>query len=181
MENLIQAINTIFSAGTVLFWAVSLMLIIGLIGKDRSVIYGFFAKHALAVVFLVSFGGLLGSMVYSEFIGFTPCMLCWYQRIAMYPIAVISAVALVRKKANEVWNYALTLSILGGAVAVFHNYEQLIGVEVVPCPAGSVSCLQELVKGFGFIDIPLMSLTFFVFIILIILNRKRFSSTTTHS
>ncbi len=176
MENLIQAINTIFSAGTVLFWAVSLVLIVGLIGKDKSTIYGFFAKYTLAIIFLVSFGGLLGSLVYSEMIGFTPCMLCWYQRIAMYPIAIISAIALIRKKADEIWNYALTLSILGGIVALFHNYEQILGVEVVPCPAGTASCLQELVKGFGFIDIPLMSLTFFVVIILLILNKRRFSN-----
>lgn len=175
MENFISIINIIFSAGTVLFWAVSLILLVGILGKDKSSLYGFFAKYALAIVFLVSFGGLLGSLVYSELIGFTPCMLCWYQRIAMYPIAIISAVALIRKKADEVWNYALTLAILGGIVAIFHNYEQLLGVELVPCPAGTVSCLQELVKGFGFIDIPLMSLTFFVFMILLILNKRRFN------
>lgn len=175
MENFISIINIVFSAGTVLFWAVSLLLLVGIIGKDKSSLYGFFAKHALAIVFLVSFGGLLGSLVYSELIGFTPCMLCWYQRIAMYPITVISAVALIRKKANEVWNYALVLAVMGGMVAIFHNYEQFLGVELVPCPAGTVSCLQELVKGFGFIDIPLMSLTFFVFMILVIVNKKRFA------
>ncbi len=175
MESFISTINIIFSAGTVLFWAVSLVLIVGLATRDKSALYAFLAKHALVILFLVSFGGLLGSLVYSEMIGFTPCMLCWYQRIAMYPIAIISAVALIRKKADEVWNYALVLAILGGIVAIFHNYEQILGVELVPCPAGTVSCLQELVKGFGFIDIPLMSLSFFVLMILVIVNKKRFS------
>ncbi len=176
MEAFISTIDFLFSLGTVILWAFSLILIMGLIAKDKSALYAFLAKHALVILFLVSLGGVVGSLIYSEVIGFTPCMLCWYQRIAMYPIAIISAVALIRKKADEVWNYALSLAILGGIVALFHNYEQIVGVEVVPCPAGTVSCLQDLVKGFGFIDIPLMSLTFFVVIILLILNKRRFSN-----
>ena len=85
--------------------AASLFLIIGLLTKDKGQIFSWVAKNALKLVFLVSLAGMIGSLVYQYIIGFAPCVLCWYQRIVMYPIAIITFWALIRKKSTDVLDY----------------------------------------------------------------------------
>ncbi len=170
----INTVNFVFAIGTFLSIAVSLVLLIGLFTKDRGPIYAWTAKNALFLVFLISLAGMAGSLTY-QFIGFVPCPLCWYQRILMYPVAIMSFIALVRRRATEIWDYVLVLSVIGGLIAIWHNIEKFMGKDVLACDAIGASCLQNYVKVFGFIDIPVMSLSFFIVIILIILNRKRLS------
>lgn len=170
----INTVNFIFALGTVLSLVLSVLLLIGLFTKDKGPIYAWTAKNALFLVFFSSFAGMLGSLTY-QFIGFVPCPFCWYQRILMYPIAILSFTALINRHSKEIWNYVLVLSSIGGLFALWHNIEKLLGKDVLACDAIGVSCLQNYVKVFGFIDIPVMSLVFFVTIILIALNRKRFS------
>lgn len=172
----ISTIDTLFSIGTLFFMAASLILLIGAASRDKGPMFRWVNNNALILVFLVSLAGMLGSLAYEHLVGFPPCMLCWYQRIVMYPIVIITAVALIRKKAEEVLSYALALSILGALIGAWHNIEKLIGKELVSCDASGPSCLQTFVDGFGFIDIPVMSLTFFVLIILIIVTKKRFTA-----
>ena len=170
----ISAINLSFSLGTVAFQLFSIFLIIGLVTKDKGRVFGLVAKNTLLLVFLVSLAGMLGSLAYEQLVGFTPCMLCWYQRVVMYPITIITLVALIKKKSLEVLDYALTLAIIGTIIGLWHNIEKMIGKELVSCDATGPSCLQIFVDVFGYIDIPVMSLTFFILIILLILNRRRF-------
>lgn len=170
-----QIINTILSFGTLVLQILSVSIIIGIITKDKSRFYSFLADKALFFVILGSLGSALMSIVYSNIIGFSPCTLCWFQRIFMYPIAVISIVALVKKYNSEFWTNAKVLSIIGGIIALYHVLNRFIGKEIIPCSASGPSCLQDLFKIFGYIDIPVMSLTAFVFILLIIINKGRFS------
>lgn len=171
----IAIINLIFSIGTLVFMAISLFLLIGILTKDKGNIFSFVAKNTLLLVFLVSLAGMLGSLAYEHVVGFAPCMLCWYQRIVMYPITLISGLAyLHHKQSSEVLDYSLFLAGIGAAIGAWHNIEKVIGKEVISCDATGPSCLQTFVDGFGFIDIPVMSLTFFVLIVLLILTRKRF-------
>jgi disulfide bond formation protein DsbB len=169
----INIINTIFSLGVIFFQLISLFLIIGLVSRDRGPIFTWISKNTVLLLFLVSLAGLIGSLIYQYVIGFAPCVLCWYQRIVMYPIAIISLVALIKKYTNEVINYSLVLGIIGFIIAAYHNFEKIIGKDLLSCDATGPSCLQILVKKFGFIDIPVMSLTFFILIILLILNKIR--------
>lgn len=171
----INTVNIIFASGTLLAIVASLVLLIGLITRDKSTLYAWTSKKALVLVFLIGFAGMAGSLTY-QFIGFAPCAFCWYQRILMYPIAIITFVALIRKKSAEVLDYTLILSIIGGVVALWHNIEKFIGKDVLACDVTGTSCLIDYVKAFGFIDIPVMSLVFFVLIILIIVNKRRLSS-----
>ncbi len=173
--DIINTVNFIFAIGTILSLAISLVLLIGLFTKDRGPIYAWMAKKGLLLVFLISLAGMAGSLTY-QFIGFVPCPLCWYQRILMYPIAIMSFVALMKRKATEIWDYALVLSIIGGLIALWHNIEKFLGKDVLACDVIGVSCLQNYVKVFGFVDIPVMSLAFFVVIILMTLNKRRFST-----
>ncbi|WP_082321816.1 disulfide bond formation protein B [Variovorax paradoxus] len=39
------------------------------------------------MAFLVAFASTLGSLFFSEVMKLEPCVLCWYQRIAMFPLS----------------------------------------------------------------------------------------------
>lgn len=171
----INLINHLFGLGTIAFEALALFILIGIVSKDKGTVFSWIAKNALFLVFLVSFAGMAGSLVYSQLVGFAPCMLCWYQRIAMYPIAILSLIAIFKKYSLEIWSYLLTLSIIGTLIALWHVFEQSVGKEIVSCGVSSPSCLQQLVKVFGYIDIPVMSLSLFILVILLILNKRRFA------
>ena len=77
----------------------------------------------LAFAWVVALVATLGSLYYSEVRLFLPCELCWYQRIFMYPQAVILGLALWRQDFG-VWPYSLALSLLGGSVSVLHLTQQ---------------------------------------------------------
>lgn len=176
MEGFIAFINGLSSVGTVALEAASVLLLIGLLAKDRSRVFRFFANKSLIFIFLVSFGSLVLSLVYSNIIGFEPCILCWYQRVFIYSIAVVSAVALIKKYSKEAFAYIGVLATGGLVFAIYHVYSQGVGKELIPCPATGPSCLKSLVNGFGYIDIPVMSLSALVFIILLVINRRRFQT-----
>ena len=101
--------------------------------------------------------------------GKTPCLLCWYQRIAMYPLALIIPVGIIRKDKNLPL-YILPLTIIGGSIAIYHNllYYNIVPESLAPCVQG-ISCTTKLVEYFGFITIPLLSLTAFVVITILMI------------
>lgn len=120
--------------------------------------YGLYAAWGVALL------ATLGSLYFSEVLNLPPCVLCWYQRISMYPMAFILVVGIIRRD-FKVWVYALPLSIVGLIVAIYHNllYYNILPEAAAPCIAG-VSCTTEFLQWFGFLDIPLMSLIAFVVI-----------------
>jgi len=172
--DLTNTINTLLAIGTVLIEALCVLLLVMIITKDKGPLAKWFYEKSLILIFLVSGGSMLASLVYSEIIGYTPCLMCWYQRIAIYGIAIISFVALIKKHSKEVWSYISTLSVIGAVVAMVHVFSRFTNSEIFDCSASGPSCLQELFTKFGYIDIPVMSLSALVFIILLIVNRKRF-------
>ncbi len=112
------------------------------------------------LAWLVALASLVGSLYYSEIVGYPPCSLCWYQRIAMYPLVIILAIA-AWKRDTSVRRYVLPLLVLGGLVAA---YQYVIGytpdVEVLGCSL-DVSCTERHIWEFGFVDFPFMSLVAF--------------------
>ncbi len=106
-----------------------------------------------AVVALVSSAG---SLYYSEVVGFIPCILCWYQRIAMYPIVLVLGVGLVRKDRNA-WAYGLPLAVVGLLIALYHVMIQFQpALDVGACGTG-VPCTARYLAIFGFVSIPVMA------------------------
>lgn len=103
----------------------------------------------------------LGSLYFSEVMLLTPCMLCWYQRIAMYPLVVVLGVGLLLRE-RRIRLYVLPLSLTGFAISLFHNllYFGIIPESVQPCRSG-VSCTARQIEWLGFITIPLMALVAF--------------------
>lgn len=113
-----------------------------------------------------------GSLFFSEVMKLPPCVLCWYQRIAMYPLVFILAAGIILRD-NKIKFYALPLSFVGLAISVYHNllYYKLIPANVVPCTSG-VSCTSKQIEWLGFITIPFLSLCAFLIISICLINFK---------
>ncbi len=118
--------------------------------------------HGTAAAAVVAATCTAGSLWYSEVADFVPCELCWFQRIAMYPLVVLLGVAAVRgDTAARV--PASVLAIGGALVSVWHIREQLD-------PGGAscsllVPCSAKYADGFGFVTIPVMALAGFALIL----------------
>jgi len=99
----------------------------------------------------------LGALFFSEIMGFAPCVLCWYQRIAMFPLVLILAAGLLPFDARVV-RYALPLAITGLAIALFHVavVAGWIPENLQPCRQG-IPCSEVQVRWLGFITIPFLS------------------------
>ncbi|MBK5266257.1 MAG: disulfide bond formation protein B [Acidimicrobiia bacterium] len=110
----------------------------------------------LAVPAAASFAitAMLGSLYYSEVAGYVPCQLCWYQRIAMYSLAIILFIAAVRRD-EGIAIYGLSLSVLGFGISMYHYYAQLFPRSDTCGP--DASCSVRWVDVFGFVSIPLMA------------------------
>ncbi|MDH4116315.1 MAG: disulfide oxidoreductase [Acidimicrobiia bacterium] len=123
------------------------------------------ATRTAAAVALVA---TTGSLIYSEVFGFEPCRLCWYQRIAMYPLAVILVIAALRKD-SSVKFYALPLAVIGGCISVYHYLLQTFpGLTGSTACAVGVPCTAKYVNQFGFVSIPFMAAAGFLLIIALI-------------
>ena len=116
-----------------------------------------------AALWLVLTGtAMAGSLWFSEVAGYSPCKLCWYQRIAMYSVAVISLVALVRREARTVAPYVLTLALVGLCISAYHYVlEWFPTLESGVC-AADVPCTTIWFRKFGFVTLPFMAGVAFV-------------------
>lgn len=106
----------------------------------------------------------LGSLYFSEVMNFIPCTLCWYQRILMYPLAVILGIAFYRNERN-IYRYALPLSIFGIVVSGYHTALQKLPYlqQFEMCKTG-IPCSKDYLNWLGFITIPMMAFAAFVLI-----------------
>lgn len=122
--------------------------------------------------FVVALTATLGSLFFSEIAHFIPCTLCWYQRILMYPLTIITLVGIIEKD-EFLPKYMLPFSIVGMAVSTYHYLIQL-GVfgNAASCSIG-IPCNARYVSYLGFITIPLMALTAFILLTIIMLATRR--------
>jgi len=127
----------------------------------------------LYLAWLVALVATLGSLYFSEVRHFVPCTLCWYQRILMYPLSIVLGIASYRE-ASTIRTYVLPLSILGMAFGLYQVLEQHIPGFGAPglCRAG-VPCSLHYIDWLGFITIPLLSLTAFTLITLLLGSLRR--------
>lgn len=131
----------------------------------------------LYLVWLVALMATLGSLFFSQVMKLPPCVLCWYQRIAMYPLALLTPIALVTKESKVFLKYALALAVVGLAIAIYHNllYYNVIPESLTPCREG-VSCTSRQLEWLGFVTIPLLSLGSFLLITVSILWKWKLES-----
>ena len=178
MTPLVQIVNIILSVLTVLGQAFLILWLCGNIFFKKApwaeVLREKEGEWALKGAFLVALIATLGSLFYSEVAHFTPCTLCWYQRIFMYPQAVLFGLALW-KKDRGIAVYGLVLSVIGALLALYHYLLQLGVAPELPCAAigYSAACSQRFVMTFGYITIPLMALTAFLLIMVSMISLKK--------
>lgn len=125
-------------------------------------------KYFLFAQFLIAAASVFGSLFFSEIMRLPPCNLCWYQRIFIYPVAIIilSGFFINSKDTNK---FILPFTVMGLVFSIYHNliYYKIISV-IIPCNE-SAPCTAQQLNYLGFITIPLLSLV--AFTSLFILNR----------
>lgn len=167
-----------FSTIVAILALVSLALAAGLIGlRVWRGAHADLGRAASWLAWLVALVATAGSLIYSEVIHFEPCRLCWFQRIAMYPMAVILLVGAIRRE-TVVKFYALPLAVVGLAISVWHYLLQTFpslstGASCDPV----VPCSAKYVDVFGFISIPFMAGAGFTLIAVLLLLYVKASKT----
>ncbi len=121
-------------------------------------------ENALLMIWVVSLTATLGSLYFSEIRGYEPCTLCWYQRILMYPIVIMTTVAYIQKNAKIAVTTAV-FSCIGAATSLYHYSLQKLDFLHDSAPScGVVPCTGQYINWLGFITIPFLALTAFVLI-----------------
>ena len=110
---------------------------------------------------LVATAATLGALFFGEVMRLPPCVLCWYQRIFMFPLALILPLGLFPLD-RQVIRYALPLAVLGALLAMFHQLlvAGVIPESITPCTQG-VPCSETVISWFGFVTIPTLSILAF--------------------
>ncbi len=158
-------LTLISDIGITLFILIFILHLLGFATKVWGQLNLFFSKNALLFSWIVALTATLGSLYLSEVRGFVPCILCWYQRILMYPLSIILGVAYFLND-RKVYRYALSLSLPGTLIAGYHYLMQINPNVLTPCSTVgfSVSCSERFSTSYGYITIPFMSLTAFLLI-----------------
>lgn len=130
--------------------------------RFREVMHG---RPALVLASIVACVATLGSLFFSLVRDFIPCELCWYERIAMYPLVVILIVAAVRRD-RWAWVTAAPFLVAGLGVTAWHLYLEA-NPGVVACTQG-IPCSMKWIEELGFITIPTMASTAFALIAVLV-------------
>jgi disulfide bond formation protein DsbB len=134
----------------------------------RDSLLDLFGPTALQLALGVALVATIGSLYLSEIANFPPCRLCWYQRIAMYPLVPVLAVAVWRRDAG-VRFYAIPLALIGGLISTYHVVlERFPTLESGVCEATN-PCTLIWVRRFGYLTIPTMAFSAFALIAVLLL------------
>ena len=159
----VHYLNIFLGLGVILLQVLSIVALFFLFfGSKKNKFLDYIDKHFLILSFLISLFSSVFPLVYSEIINFLPCVLCWWQRIFMFPTFFLFGTALWDKD-RKVIRYAAPLLSAGFLISVYQNFFYYFGESSnLPCDASGVSCYQRLVSEFGgYISIPMMALTAF--------------------
>jgi disulfide bond formation protein DsbB len=168
----IDTVNSFLSMMAILGQIFIAALIIRLLffRKHNNTWMNFVADKAIPLAFIVALVATGGSLYYSEIANFKPCDLCWFQRIFMYPQVVLLGLAWLKKE-DSVVDYSLTMVCIGFCISTYHNFIYYTSQTSSFCSI-AVPCTQKYVVGFNYISIPLLALTAFTMIGLLLLNKK---------
>jgi disulfide bond formation protein DsbB len=137
----------------------------------RSRLVDDFGPYALELALAVAVVSMTGSLYFSEVAHFTPCKLCWYQRIAMYPLVPMLGIAVWRRDRN-VRRYALPLAVIGGLISTYHVLlERFPSLETGACDPNN-PCSLRWIEELGYLTIPTMALSAFALIVTLLLASR---------
>jgi disulfide bond formation protein DsbB len=167
----IPDVNYFFALGTVAMQIAAVLLLVVFIFRNRISSFGrvgdFIGRHGLLVGFAFSFLAAALNFYYNEVLGVPPCDLCWWQRIFLYPQVLLFGMA-AWKRDSYMADYSIVLSVFGAGFALYHHLLQMFP-NSIPCPATGVSCAQRFMFEFDYITYPMMSLSLFIFLIVLML------------
>lgn len=128
------------------------------------------APAATMIAAVVAILATLSSLYLSGIEHYTPCRFCWWQRIFMYPLAIILPISMWRKQERDVRWYAIPLATIGLLISIYHSYIQRNPGDTETCDPAA-PCSQIWVEAYGFLTIPNLAGLCFA-IILVLLTRK---------
>ena len=161
----VQSFSFLFATFALLCWAAVLVVVVTAVvrrvrGPEAMAEFrDGLGRVALPLAWLVAAVTMAGSLYYSKVQGYVPCELCWYQRIVLYPFAVILAIAAWRRD-SSIRVYAIPVLSIGVIISIYHSWIQWFppsnGTSF--CTAAT-PCTLKYVDEFGFVTLPFMALS----------------------
>jgi disulfide bond formation protein DsbB len=175
-----QTMKLFFALGAIVANLLTIgIIVVGIAGrnKDESP-FEFLRGLTLWLASAVAIAAMLGSLYLSDIVHLIPCKFCWFQRIAMYPLAIILPIAAWRKD-NGIRLYATVLALIGLGFATWHRLmQEFPSLDSGACAAVGPPCSAPYIMEFGFVSIPYMAMSSFL-LILALLWANRFNSSRT--
>jgi hypothetical protein len=164
MELLTSVLALVAATGAVLIVVARLLASrVPIAGRLGAQVVARRAPLTLAVGVVSTFG----SLYFSEVADYVPCRLCWFQRIAMYPIALVALVALVRRDRGARW-YLVPMAAIGAAIATYHYLiERGVVADSESCALFGPSCADVWFTEFGFVTLAFMALAGFAAVVVL--------------
>ena len=175
----VETLNYLLAIGTIMMQIVAagLLAVYFLRAKfpDLQDVIAPFEKWGMQLGLLLSLAGVFMTLYYSEVLGFEPCFLCWWQRVFLYPQVILFGLASWRPGlAASAALYSIWLSAIGILFAAYHHAMQMFPEGALPCSANGPSCAKITFIEFGYVTYPMMALSLFAFLIVLMLFvRKR--------
>ena len=154
-------VGQVLAVALIVVAALALFGVRGPLATVRSWLWG----YELWAAFVVAAVATGGSLFLSQVAGFVPCELCWFQRICMYPLSILTLFAAVHGD-NRFARYLLPFPVIGACVSIYHLLiENQVIAEPSACRIGGAGCAVKWINYFGYMTIPMLTLTGFVLLI----------------
>ena len=166
-----STVSSILAPGSllVLVGSLAMALVAGAPGAHR--MRAFLLARGLWLAFGIALIAVLGSLYYSQIAHFPPCEMCWFQRIFMYPQAVVLLVAALRRDV-EVWRTSVPLAVIGLLFSLYHYQLELFPDQPSVCST-TIPCSVRFVDVYGFVSIAFMAGAAFISILALHLAMAR--------
>lgn len=177
---LFSTLNYTLAIGSLLLLAATIVLFYNYFFLKNDRVTSLVTTLAWPIVIGVTTASVAMSLVYSEYFMFIPCSLCWLQRIALYPQALLSCIAFKFKDDRHFPMYGIALSIFGFLVAAYQYLYQMLPRDTgsggtLPCLAdgSNADCAVKVIDLFGFVTFPFIAAVTFAFLIAVYLHMLR--------
>jgi disulfide bond formation protein DsbB len=177
---LLPTLNLVLAIGGLVLAAVTIVLLVDYFVYNRKYFGAKIEPWLWPMIIVTTIGSVGLSLVYSEYFGFIPCSLCWLQRIAIYPQALLAVLAYRSRDTINFPIYGIGLSLFGLAVAIYQYIYQMLPVEaresgIAPClvDGSGADCAVKVIDLFGFVTFPLLTAITFAFLTTLYLYLRR--------
>lgn len=177
---MLEIVNQISTFGVLITLLISVVsfLALAFFYKDKNWWLNFVQKNALNLYLTLLVGAVVIILYYSEVALFTPCKLCWFQRMFIFPQILLIIVAKFKKDLGTIWSYLAWMTGFAFVISALHNYVYYFGKETsITCDAAA-SCKAYYVSEYGFITIPFMAFGLLVGLATILVVRKYYKGNT---